>query len=355
MHSGSTELSCITASPEVALPPGCSKCAILQGPQRPGKKGKACSNCPDCKAAGSRAAVQPLSVPSSRASSDSAPKSPLSPCSPSAFLPSSLQRMSSCSGSSEHSAGSTSLHSSSSGSKSPVEPVAPSSHSSQKTDEGWEVQQRNKRTAPAEKQGTDGLSGTVSQARACRTATAPHPALAAAWQPVSGSSPGVQKPLTKDVPVHHALPAPASTEVLHLASGPVSFHPPPPPPPPRTRVTCPDNGAAKTHVGVSPAVGNAWNLPVKTPSHTPGASHNAWTSAVHQVQCDHILLPLADYLGTLLSTLAPTQVHALQLHTHHRPPDTAMLQLNLSCAVVCHVAYCPAALSQSTCGAGQCY
>ena len=270
-------MSCLSVVSESAAQPACSKCAILQGPQRPGKKGRSCFNCLDCKAAAGKPAK--LSSLSSRASSENA-KAASTPRSQSAFLSSSLQRQSSSSSSSDQFAGSNSSHSN--GSKSPVEPGTPSSLSSQKTDDGWEVQQRSKRVAPAEKQGSDGFSSATSQPRACRTATALHPALAATWQPAPESSPSVQKPLLRDMLVHHVHASPGSTEVLHLASGPVSFHPPPPPPPPRTHAANTENGAPKAHHGST--AGKAWDVPGKALCNASGAGRKAWGSAVHQVR-----------------------------------------------------------------------
>ena len=277
-----TEMGCLTGPPESALPPACSKCAILQGSTRPtprpGKKGSSCSSCLDCKVAADKSAKQPIS---SRASFDSAPPGPASPDSQTLSLPSSLQRMSSGSSSSDHSSSSNSLPSS--GSKSPAEPGTPGSLSS----DGWEVQQRSKRTAPSEKQGSDISHSIGSQPRACRTVIAPHPALAAAWHPApgsaSGSSPGTQKPLMKDVLVHHVHATPATTEVLHLASGPVTFQPPPPPPPPRTRAARADSGGVKVQHGFSPTVGNAWSVPGKMSTYALGAKGSAWAPDVHQV------------------------------------------------------------------------
>lgn len=275
-------MSCGTAPPEAALPPACSKCAILQGSTRPtprpGRKGNACSSCLDCKVAAGTLGKQPLS---SRTSFDSAPRGPASPDSQSLSLPSSFHHMSSGSSSSDHSSTSDSLPSS--GSKSPAEPGSPGSLSS----DGWEVQQRSKRAAPSEKQGSDISNSVSSQPQTCRTVIAPHPALAAAWQcapgSASGSSPGAHKPLMKDVLVHHVHATSATTEVLHLASGPVTFQPPPPPPPPRTRAVRADSGAVKAQHGFSPTAGNAWNVPSKTSTPTVGANRSAWTSAVHQV------------------------------------------------------------------------
>ena len=293
--SSLTEMSCVTVVSGSAAHPACSKCAILQGPQRPGKKGRTCSNCLDCKAAAGKLAK--LSSLSSRASSESAPKAVSSPRTQSAFLSSSLQRMSSSSSSSDQFAGSNSTHSS--GSKSPVEPGTPSSLSSQRTDDGWEVQQRSKRVAPAEKQGSDGFSVT-SQPRACRTAPALHPALAATWQPAPENSPSVQKPLMRDMLAHHVHGSPGSTEVLHLASGPVSFHPPPPPPPPRIRAANTDNGVPKAQHGST--AGNAWNVPGKAVGSASGAGRTAWGSAVHQVHkhlhCHHAIVVAQVYQGS---------------------------------------------------------
>lgn len=282
-------MSCLTGLPESALPPACSKCAILQGSTRPtprpGKKGMSCSGCLDCKVAADKSAKQPIS---SRASFDSAPRGPASPDGQTVSLPSSLQRTSSGSSSSDHSSSSNSLPSSSI--KSPAEPGTPGSLSS----DGWEVQQRSKRAAPSEKQGSDISHSTGSQPSACRTAIAPHAALAAAWQPAlrstSGSSPGPQKPLMKDVLVHHVHATPATTEVLHLATGPVSFQPPPPPPPPRTRTARADSGCVKVQHGFSPTVGNAWNVPGKMSTYALGAKGSAWAPDVHQV-CFVCLVP----------------------------------------------------------------
>lgn len=280
-------MSCTTGPFESALRPACSKCAILQGSTRPsprpGKKSTACSNCLDCTIAAGKSANQPSSSLSSRASLDRSPMGPASPDSQSVSMPSSLQRMSSGSSTSGHSSTSTSVPSS--GSKSPAEPDTPGSLSSHKTDDGWEVQQRSKRAAASEKQGNDVSYGMASQPRACRTVIAPHPALAAAWQAAPGSSPGVQKPLMKDVLVHHVHATPANTDVLHLPSGPVSFQPPPPPPPPRTRVAKADTVGIKVQHGFSSTVGNAWNVPGKASNYTSGASGNAWAPAVHQVCC----------------------------------------------------------------------
>ena len=269
-------MGCLTGPPESALPPACSKCAILQGSTRPtprpGKKGMSCSSCLDCKIAADQSAKQPIS---SRASFDIVLRGPASPDSQTVSLPSSLQRTLSGSSSSDHSSSSNSMPSS--GSKSPAEPGTPGSLSS----DGWEVQQRSKRAAPSEKQGSDISYSTGSQPRACRTVIAPHPALAAAWQPApgsaSGSSPGPQKPLMKDVLVHHVHAIPATSEVLHLASGPVSFQPPPPPPPPRTRA------GVKVQDGFTPPVGNAWNVPGKMATYALGTKGNAWDADVHQV------------------------------------------------------------------------
>lgn len=234
----------------------------------------ACSNCLDCKVAAGTSVNQPASSLSSRVSLDSVPQGPASPHSQTVSLASSV---SSSSSSSDHSSSSSD---SLPYSKSPAEPGTPGSLSSQKTDEGWEIQQRSKRPAPSEKQGGDSSYGTVNQPRACRTIIAPHPALAAAWQSAPGSSPGSQKPLIKDVLVHHVHATPANSEVLHLASGPVSFQPPPPPPPPRTRATKADTGVVKVQHG---AAGNAWNVPGKISTHTSGVHGSAWASAVHQV------------------------------------------------------------------------
>ena len=275
-------MSCLTALPESVLPPACSKCAVLQGSTkptpRPGKKGMSCSSCLDCKVAADKSAKQPIS---SRASFDSVPRGPASPDSQSVSLPSSLQRMSSGSSSSDHSSSSSSFPRS--GSKSPAEPGTPVSLSS----DGWEVQQRSKRAAPPERQGSDISNSTGSQPRACRTVTAPHPALAAAWQPAPGSASGSNsaphKPLTKDVLVHHVHANPGNSEVLHLASGPVSFQPPPPPPPPRTRAVKADSGGVKMQQGFSPNTGNAWNLPSKMSTYGLGAKGMAWGADVHQV------------------------------------------------------------------------
>lgn len=308
--SSPTDSSCLTASSGSASLPACGKCAILQGPQKLGKKGKACSSCPDCKSATGQSAHQPHSSLSSKASSDDAPRGPSSPLSQAVCPSASLQRMSSSSGSSDHSAGSMSLHSS--GSKSPVEPGTPSSFASQKTDDGWEVQQRSKRFAPSEKQGSE-ISGTVSQPRACRLVSTPHPALAAAWPVVPGSSPSAQKPLMRDVLVHHVHASPVNTEVLHLASGPVSFQPPPPPPPPRTRSAHSETVGTKVQRGFSSSVGNAWNVPSKTPtpSHASGPSHNAWASAVYQVRqlCCHPLNVLSDHSLSGVRSLARRNAH----------------------------------------------
>lgn len=304
-------MSCPPAPGESALPPACSKCAILQGSTRPtprpGRKGTACSGCLDCKVAAGKAGKQPVS---SRTSFDSAPRGPASPDSQSLSLPSSLQRMSSGSSSSDHSSSSDSLPSS--GSKSPAKPGTPGSLSS----DGWEVQQRSKRAAPSEKQGSDISTSVSSQPQPCGTVIAPHPALAAAWQcapgSASGSSPGAQKPLMKGVLVHHVHATSATTEVLHLASGPVSFQPPPPPPPPRTRAVRADSGVVKAQHEFSPTAGNAWNVPGKTPTPTSGASRSAWTSAVHQVcficTCDCKLALIyyeqkADSMAAYLSLL----------------------------------------------------
>ena len=275
-------MSCLTATPESALPPACSKCAILQGSTRPtprpSRKGMSCSNCLDCQVAAGKSAKQPIS---SRASFDSVSQGPASPDSQSVSLLSSLQRMSSGSSSSDQSSSSSSFPDS--GSKSPAEPGTPGSLSS----DGWEVQQRSKRAASSEKQGYDISHSVGSQPRACRTVSAPHPALAAAWQPApgsaSGSSPGPQKPLTNDVLVHHVHATPGTSEVLHLASGPVSFQPPPPPPPPRTRAAKADSGGVKVQQGFSPTVGNAWNLPGKMSTYGLGAKGSAWGPDVHQV------------------------------------------------------------------------
>lgn len=235
----------------------------------------ACSRCLDCNVAAGTSVNQPASSLSSRASLDSLPQGPGSSHSQSVSMPSSMSSSSSSSG---HSSSSDSLPCS--GSKSPTEPSSPRSLSSQKTDDGWEVQQRGKRAVPSERQGSDISHGAASQPRACRTVIAPHPALSAAWQAAPGISPGLQKPLMKDVLLHHVHATPANIEVLHLASGPVSFQPPPPPPPPRTRAASADAGAARVQHGT---VGNAWNVPGKTSSYTPGVHGNAWAPAVNKV------------------------------------------------------------------------
>ncbi|KAL3153985.1 hypothetical protein ABBQ32_013540 [Trebouxia sp. C0010 RCD-2024] len=274
-----SEANCTTPLSESALRPACSRCALLQGSTRPsprqGRKGMACSRCLDCNVAAGTSVNQPASSLSSRASLDSLPQGPGSSHSQSVSMPSSMSSSSSSSG---HSSSSDSLPCS--GSKSPTEPSSPRSLSSQKTDDGWEVQQRGKRAVPSERQGSDISHGAASQPRACRTVIAPHPALSAAWQAAPGISPGLQKPLMKDVLLHHVHATPANIEVLHLASGPVSFQPPPPPPPPRTRAASADAGAARVQHGT---VGNAWNVPGKTSSYTPGVHGNAWAPAVNKV------------------------------------------------------------------------
>ena len=267
----------VTVSPEPAAPPACTRCALLQGPQKLNKKGKAC--CAGCKTADSKqpspvhpskpsvAAVRGLSSPHSHMA-----HSPVS-------VPSGLQRLSSSSSSSVQSA-STSIHYSS-GSRSPTEPGTPSSSLSQQSDDGWEVQQRSKRVSAAlEKQLSVGSHGFTSQPRACTTVPATHLGLAAAWQSVAGTSPHANKPHMKDVLVHHVHVNPGSSETLHLASGPVSFQPPPPPPPPRTRVAAPASSEGKAPHSATQPTPNAWNVDTKSAALV---SRNAWNSAVQQV------------------------------------------------------------------------
>ncbi len=261
----------------------CTQCAILQGPQRVSNRGKAC--CAGCKPCDAKHSKQPSAAQTSKPSTAavrglSSPHSHTvhSPVS----LPSGLLRLSSSSSSSSQSA-SISTHTSS-GSRSPTEPGTPGSMTSQQTDDGWEVQQRSKRVPAAlEKQASLGSHSLASQPRACRTVSAGHAGLAAAWHSVPGTSPHSTTPHMKDVLVHHVHVTPSSTETLHLATGPVSFQPPPPPP--RTRVgavVCKEEKAP--HAASSPTV-NAWNLAGKGPliAHSAVVTHNAWTSAVHQV------------------------------------------------------------------------
>ena len=280
---------CLSASPEPPVHPVCTKCAMLQGPQKVSKRGKACTSCVGCKP-GDRPSKQPPVAQASKPGTDavrgvqSAHGHALH--SAASHSPGhGLQHLSSSS-SSDQSSG-TSIHHSS-GSNSPLEPGTPGSMTSQQTNDGWEVQQRSKRASSAvvEKQALDSSHSVASQPRACRTVLAPHPALSAAWQCAPGSH--THKPHMKDVLVHNVQWSPSSTDSLHLASGPVLFQPPPPPPPPRTRVTASaapvstDNVIAKPHSVVAV---NAWNVDGKgaVASQTLAMTRNAWTSAVHQV------------------------------------------------------------------------
>ncbi len=266
----------VVTSPE----PACTKCAILQGPQQVSKRGKAC--CAGCKPCDAKHSKQP-SAAQTRKPSTAAVRGLSSPHSHTVHspvsLPSGLLRLSSSSSSSSQSA-STSTHTCS-GSRSPTEPGTPGSMTSQQTDDGWEVQQRSKRMPAAlEKQ-----ASLASQPRACRTLSGAHAGLAAAWHSVPGTSPHSTKPHMKDVLVHHVHVTPSSTERLHLATGPVSFQPPPPPPPPRTRVAATACKEEKAPHAASPPTVNAWNLSGKGSlvTHSAVVTHNAWTSAVHQV------------------------------------------------------------------------
>ncbi len=304
----------VTAYPEPSAQPACTKCAMLQGPQKVSKRGKACSTCVYCNLSDKPSKQSPATHPSK--SSSTAVRAPHShSVHPPPSNSSGLQRLSSSSSSSDQS-GSTSIQNSS-GSRSPIEPGTPSSMASQLTDDGWEVQQRTKRVSAAlEKQLSDSSHSLASQPRVCRTANALHPALAAAWQSTSGTSPPCHNPYMKDVLVHHVHANPNSAEVLHLASGPVSFQPPPPPPPPRTRVVAPAESKAQ-HAGTSPAV-KAWNVTGTgaVVSHTTLVTRNAWTSAVSQVIAlppDIVLAPHTCRKGVML--LCKVCTSSSDLHT----------------------------------------